>query len=238
MKHFTLLELLVVCSTIGIITTMTLPSLIGARDKTKDAVCLSNLQQTGMSMISYTNKSKNNFPGHYDDNSSSWIEAIGLDDNNSSLCPSVDAWTGNNGEEIIPDASTVYNRTHKSSYGYNSYWLGLSNFESGFQDQPMNKNSTKTTECENPSELIMLADSAPDYTNDSYWSSTLWYRSRKDNGNVYKGVRGAHGKRKKRRNISFVDGHAKPLKAFDVNHDDNKYKSHWNPNSSKYSVSF
>lgn len=44
-KNFTLIELLVVISIISILTSMLLPSLKKAREKTKRAVCLSNLSQ-------------------------------------------------------------------------------------------------------------------------------------------------------------------------------------------------
>jgi prepilin-type N-terminal cleavage/methylation domain-containing protein/prepilin-type processing-associated H-X9-DG protein len=46
-QKFTLIELLVVIAIIGIITSMLLPSLSRAREKSKSAVCKSNLKQIG-----------------------------------------------------------------------------------------------------------------------------------------------------------------------------------------------
>ncbi|MCH2208096.1 MAG: prepilin-type N-terminal cleavage/methylation domain-containing protein [Lentisphaerales bacterium] len=42
MKKFTLMELLIVIAIIGILTSILLPSLHKAREKTKSAVCKSN----------------------------------------------------------------------------------------------------------------------------------------------------------------------------------------------------
>ena len=61
-RKFTLLELLVVIAIIGILASMLLPSLQNAREKTKRAVCKSNLKQIGTAMTMYGDDSDGLLP--------------------------------------------------------------------------------------------------------------------------------------------------------------------------------
>lgn len=51
MKFFTMIELLVVISIIGVLVTLLLPALKKARDKGTSILCLNNLKQSGIGVI-------------------------------------------------------------------------------------------------------------------------------------------------------------------------------------------
>lgn len=61
--EFTLIELLVVVAIIGILASMLLPSLAHAREKTKQAACLSNLKQIGIGIYNFSATEKGTLPG-------------------------------------------------------------------------------------------------------------------------------------------------------------------------------
>ena len=52
-KAFTLIELLVVVAIIALLISILLPSLQGAREQAKKALCLSNMKQVGLGSHSY-----------------------------------------------------------------------------------------------------------------------------------------------------------------------------------------
>ena len=61
-KGFTLIELLVVIAIIAILAAMLLPALSQAREKARQAVCMSNLRQIALGFLMYIQENNESFP--------------------------------------------------------------------------------------------------------------------------------------------------------------------------------
>ena len=238
MKKFTLIELLIVIAIIGILVSLLLPSLTKARLKAKDVVCLSNQKQIGIMMGVYTNAHRRMLPNHRI-GSKSYIEYIDPESLSSDLfkCPRNPVWRYSDGSTVTAKTDTVIDRLHLTSYGYNGWWLGLAEYTAGMSGQPMGRNYMYVEDAQNPSDLIVTADTKPIKSGSSYkWGCSVWYPYRKHSTfDKIEGTFGAHGSKEQFSTILFLDGHVAKENADDVNFNSD-FNTKWNPDIDKWST--
>ena len=75
-RAFTLVELLVVISIIGLLAGLAVPAINGALKKAKSGACLSNLRQIGIATLAYAAENSSIFPEAGSGNSPGWATNI------------------------------------------------------------------------------------------------------------------------------------------------------------------
>lgn len=71
-KGFTLVEILVVISILGLLVGLSVPAIMGAQRKAKSGACLSNLRQIGLATLAYAADNSFRFPDAGSGNSPAW----------------------------------------------------------------------------------------------------------------------------------------------------------------------
>lgn len=71
-QAFTLVEILVVVSILGLLAGLGIPAIGGAMRKAKSGACLSNLQQIGTAVLAYAAENNGSFPEAGFGNSPAW----------------------------------------------------------------------------------------------------------------------------------------------------------------------
>lgn len=139
---FTLIELLVVIAIIGILAALLFPVFAAARDKAKQAACMSNVRQMALAIVMYV-EDWEAYPGHHfvcpGDLHVRWWNAIQPYQKNDDIfiCPAVPDWEpGRN-----------------MAYGYNYQYLGNARPAEQGGNMPV-----ADVEIEVPAQTIAIAD--------------------------------------------------------------------------------
>jgi len=204
---FTLIELLVVIAIIAILAAMLLPALSRAREKARQAVCMSNLKQITLAFLMYAEDHEGYLsPAYY--YLPGYSGEIGWDFTTQDWVN----WTpGIVGQYLTSRVFECPSRFQLKSYdrpftgyAYNASYLG-GGYDPNFGEE---RAPVKITRIANPSATILLADSAiwSPYTNELIANNYL----RAPNDPSYFGPN-VHFRHNGFANVAFCDGHVESI---------------------------
>ncbi len=208
-RGFTLIELLVVIAIIAILAAILFPVFARAREKARQASCISNLKQIALGFTMYAQDYDETFPSYYAD--ASWSHFYYWDvteDGSGNVIGAglLDPYMKNGQITACPSAQGLYPQTtpQYSGYGYNTSWLGPNLAWDG-------RSPATLAAVAYPSQTVLACDSA-------YWATTapigLWLnnllRSPLDASYGWVGPN-VHFRHNGVADVAYVDGHVKAV---------------------------
>jgi len=148
---FTLIELLVVIAIIAILSAILLPAIQRARERGRQALCLSNLRQISAALGLYINAYDEYYPDYGLWGNDLWYTRV-------------EHYHGNNEILRCPTAKQQEYSRHGLAYGYN--YAGVGNYPSGI--------IVRQSRIKDPSNTIVVADSDEDQIWDSVIKPDDW----------------------------------------------------------------
>jgi prepilin-type N-terminal cleavage/methylation domain-containing protein/prepilin-type processing-associated H-X9-DG protein len=220
-KGFTLIELLVVIAIIAILAAILFPVFARAREKARQASCLSNVKQISLGILMYTQDYDEKLPGVYigypgtiyywHTNVDPYIKTGTVTNATAKggiwTCPS---YPGPYKPTFLPEKWPTTWASNALSYGYSYQYLTLPLGTS----QNTSSGGPNLADVEKPAETVMIGDSGPSLGSAlTWWSATQYCITYGDVDYMLLGNRRhvVYLRHNGRANVGFVDGHAKAV---------------------------
>jgi prepilin-type N-terminal cleavage/methylation domain-containing protein/prepilin-type processing-associated H-X9-DG protein len=221
-KAFTLVELLIVISVIGLLTAILMPALSAARSQARSALCKSNLRQLVLANLGYSTENDSALVLAASDiwNNSGFKRWHGIRDNLDEpfdpLKGPLAGYLSDGRVKQCPQKVDFADGFEQGcgGYGYNMTYLGSRLWQGGLTFTQSYQRPTHITEVLKPSLTLMFADCAISWQNNRY----IEYSFAEPPFTVYNGEvmtdfymsPSIHFRHRNLTNVVWTDGHVSP----------------------------